>query len=151
MNLPIFNCNTEFFFTLRAKNIQNKARINEDPKDAMLREFQREIEELKRQLEEGSGGEEGGEEEEGGGGSGRRRRKEKKRAGECEREISPPATRCWLTAGSAGISPRAAAKVREQLERERAELLKKTGLAKEERDLTRQELERKEGELVKAQ
>ena len=41
--------------------------------------------------------------------------------------------------------------MREQLERERAELLKKTGLAKEERDLTRQELERKEEELVKAQ
>ena len=94
-NLLIFNRNTEIFFVHRAKNIQNKARINEDPKDAMLREFQREIEELKRQLEEGSGGEEG-EEEEGGGGSGRRRRKEKKRAGECEREISPPATRCWL-------------------------------------------------------
>ena len=70
------------FFVHRAKNIQNKARINEDPKDAMLREFQREIEELKRQLEEGSGGEEGEEEEDGGGGSGRRRRKEKKRAGE---------------------------------------------------------------------
>ncbi len=27
----------------RAKNIQNKPRVNEDPKDAMLREFQAEI------------------------------------------------------------------------------------------------------------
>ena len=37
----------------RAKNIQNKARINEDPKDALLRQFQKEIEELRKQLEDG--------------------------------------------------------------------------------------------------
>ena len=37
----------------RAKNIKNKAHINEDPKDAMLREFQEEIEELKRLLADG--------------------------------------------------------------------------------------------------
>lgn len=35
----------------RAKNIQNKPRINEDPKDAMLREFQDEIRKLRAQLE----------------------------------------------------------------------------------------------------
>eukprot|EP00201_Polytomella_parva_P015707 CAMPEP_0175058252 /NCGR_PEP_ID=MMETSP0052_2-20121109/11744_1 /TAXON_ID=51329 ORGANISM="Polytomella parva, Strain SAG 63-3" /NCGR_SAMPLE_ID=MMETSP0052_2 /ASSEMBLY_ACC=CAM_ASM_000194 /LENGTH=731 /DNA_ID=CAMNT_0016323611 /DNA_START=71 /DNA_END=2263 /DNA_ORIENTATION=+ len=34
----------------RAKNIKNKPRINEDPKDAMLREFQEEIANLKAQL-----------------------------------------------------------------------------------------------------
>lgn len=38
----------------RAKNIKNKARINEDPKDALLRQFQKEIEELKKKLEEGT-------------------------------------------------------------------------------------------------
>jgi hypothetical protein len=37
----------------RAKNIRNKPRINEDPKDAMLREFQEEIKRLKEQLEVG--------------------------------------------------------------------------------------------------
>ena len=37
----------------RAKNIKNKAKINEDPKDALLRQFQKEIEDLKKQLEEG--------------------------------------------------------------------------------------------------
>ena len=36
-----------------AKNIKNHAHINEDPKDAMLREFQKEIEELRKKLEEG--------------------------------------------------------------------------------------------------
>jgi kinesin family protein 3/17 len=35
----------------RAKNIKNKPRINEDPKDAMLREFQDEIHKLRAQLE----------------------------------------------------------------------------------------------------
>ena len=37
----------------RAKNIKNKAKINEDPKDALLRQFQSEIEKLKQQLSEG--------------------------------------------------------------------------------------------------
>ncbi|XP_078397599.1 kinesin-like protein KIF3B isoform X2 [Cetorhinus maximus] len=35
----------------RTKNIKNKPRINEDPKDALLREFQEEIARLKAQLE----------------------------------------------------------------------------------------------------
>lgn len=39
----------------RAKNIKNKPKINEDPKDAMLREFQEEILRLKAQLESGDG------------------------------------------------------------------------------------------------
>lgn len=37
----------------RAKSIQNHTHINSDPKDALLKHFQQEIEELKRQLEEG--------------------------------------------------------------------------------------------------
>ncbi len=40
----------------RAKNIKNKAKVNEDPKDALLRQFQKEIEELKKQLEDGDYG-----------------------------------------------------------------------------------------------
>ncbi len=39
----------------RAKNIKNKAKINEDPKDALLRQFQKEIDDLKKQLTEGGG------------------------------------------------------------------------------------------------
>uniref|UniRef100_A0A4W6BNQ9 Kinesin-like protein n=1 Tax=Lates calcarifer TaxID=8187 RepID=A0A4W6BNQ9_LATCA len=39
-------------YASRAKNIKNKPRINEDPKDALLREFQEEIARLKSQLEE---------------------------------------------------------------------------------------------------
>lgn len=39
----------------RAKNIKNKPKINEDPKDAMIRQFQEEISKLKAMLE-GQGG-----------------------------------------------------------------------------------------------
>ncbi len=34
----------------RAKNIKNKPKINEDPKDALLREYQEEIKKLKMML-----------------------------------------------------------------------------------------------------
>lgn len=37
-------------YAARAKQIQNKPRINEDPKDAMIREFHDEIQRLKEQL-----------------------------------------------------------------------------------------------------
>ena len=39
----------------RAKNIKNKPVINEDPKDAKLREYKEEIEELKKLLAQGGG------------------------------------------------------------------------------------------------
>ena len=40
----------------RAKNIKNKPKINEDPKDALLREFQEEIARLKAALDAKGGG-----------------------------------------------------------------------------------------------
>ena len=39
----------------RAKNIKNKPKINEDPKDAMLREYAEEIEKLRAMVEKGGG------------------------------------------------------------------------------------------------
>ncbi|EEC13098.1 kinesin, putative [Ixodes scapularis] len=41
---------TTLRYANRAKNIKNKPRVNEDPKDALLREFQQEISRLKAQL-----------------------------------------------------------------------------------------------------
>jgi len=41
---------TTLRYANRAKNIKNKPKINEDPKDALLREFQQEIAKLKAQL-----------------------------------------------------------------------------------------------------
>ncbi|KFV68363.1 Kinesin-like KIF3B [Dryobates pubescens] len=63
---------TTLRYANRAKNIKNKPRVNEDPKDALLREFQEEIARLKAQLEKRSVGKrkrrerrrDGGEEEE---------------------------------------------------------------------------------------
>jgi hypothetical protein len=52
---------TTLRYANRAKNIKNKPRINEDPKDAMLREFQDQINKLKAMLEKrGEGGGSGG-------------------------------------------------------------------------------------------
>lgn len=50
-------------FASTAKKIKNKARINEDSKETLLRKFQQQIEELRRQLEtaeqeDGEGGKE---------------------------------------------------------------------------------------------
>ena len=47
------------WYANRAKNIKNKPKINEDPKDAMLRQYQEEIEKLRSQLS-GLGGGGGG-------------------------------------------------------------------------------------------
>ncbi|XP_031626150.1 kinesin-like protein KIF3A [Contarinia nasturtii] len=41
-------------YASRAKSIQNHTHINDEPKDALLRHFQEEIAELKKQLEEGA-------------------------------------------------------------------------------------------------
>merc|ERR1719487_1995852 len=43
-------------YAYRAKSIKNKPKINEDPKDAMIREFQEEIARLKAKLSEQGGG-----------------------------------------------------------------------------------------------
>merc|ERR1712025_714467 len=42
-------------YASRAKSIRNKAKINEDPKDALMKQYQKEIEDLRRMLESGSG------------------------------------------------------------------------------------------------
>ena len=44
------------WYANRAKNIKNKPKINEDPKDAMLRQYQEEIEKLRSQLSGLGGG-----------------------------------------------------------------------------------------------
>ncbi|XP_078110381.1 kinesin-like protein KIF3B [Sander vitreus] len=59
---------TTLRYSNRAKNIKNKPRINEDPKDALLREFQEEIARLKEQLQKRSGK--------------KKRRRQRRRAGE---------------------------------------------------------------------
>ena len=63
---------TTLRYANRAKNIKNKPKINEDPKDAMLRQFQDEIERLKSLItNKGSGG--------GGAGQGRKKGRKMRR------------------------------------------------------------------------
>ncbi|XP_078723009.1 kinesin-like protein KIF3B [Lampetra fluviatilis] len=77
---------TTLRYANRAKNIRNRPRVNEDPKDALLREFQEEIARLKEQLEKrggvGGGGGGGGVGVGGGGGGKKKRRGGRKRPGE---------------------------------------------------------------------
>lgn len=42
-------------YAARAKSIQNKPRVNEDPKDALLKQYEEEIKKLKSMLEQNSG------------------------------------------------------------------------------------------------
>ena len=54
-----YNCDetiSTLRYASRAKNIENKPRINEDPKDAMIREFHDEITRLREELEKAGGG-----------------------------------------------------------------------------------------------
>ncbi|KAJ0003052.1 hypothetical protein NQD34_008201 [Periophthalmus magnuspinnatus] len=123
----------------RAKNIKNKARINEDPKDALLRQFQKEIEELKKKLEEGReeiSGSEGsgsedmdeGEDETGEVGEGRRRRRGEKK-----------------------VSADKMVEMQAKIEEERKALEAKLDMEEEERNKARAELEKREKDLLKAQ
>nr|XP_006003256.1 PREDICTED: kinesin-like protein KIF3A isoform X2 [Latimeria chalumnae] len=123
----------------RAKNIKNKARINEDPKDALLREFQKEIEELKKKLEEGeeisgsdSSGSEEDEEEEGSEGG----EKKKKRRDQ---------------AGKKKVSPDKMIEMQAKIDEERKALEAKLDMEEEERNKARAELEKREKDLLKAQ
>ena len=51
------DCFSTLRYANRAKNIKNKPKINEDPKDAMLREYQEEITKLKQLLDQKEPGE----------------------------------------------------------------------------------------------
>ncbi|XP_017906228.1 PREDICTED: kinesin-like protein KIF3A isoform X8 [Capra hircus] len=122
----------------RAKNIKNKARINEDPKDALLRQFQKEIEELKKKLEEGeeiSGSDISGSEEEddeecevGEDGEKRKKRRSKKK-----------------------VSPDKMVEMQAKIDEERKALETKLDMEEEERNKARAELEKREKDLLKAQ
>uniref|UniRef100_A0A8C6NJT7 Kinesin-like protein n=1 Tax=Nothobranchius furzeri TaxID=105023 RepID=A0A8C6NJT7_NOTFU len=108
----------------RAKNIKNKARINEDPKDALLRCFKAHI-----SGSDGSGSEEIDEgDEEVSDVGGRRRRRGKKK-----------------------VSPGKMVEMQAKIEEERKALEAKLDMEEEERNKARAELEKREKDLFKAQ
>uniref|UniRef100_A0A8C5AUB3 Kinesin-like protein n=1 Tax=Gadus morhua TaxID=8049 RepID=A0A8C5AUB3_GADMO len=145
----------------RAKNIKNKARINEDPKDALLRQFQKEIEDLKKKLEEGeeisgseaSGSEEldDGDEEGGEAGEGRRRRRGRE---ESSHSLTSPSHTCGLglkLKGKKKVSPDKMLEMQAKIGEERKALEAKLDMEEEERNKARAELEKREKDLLKAQ
>uniref|UniRef100_A0A3B1JUN9 Kinesin-like protein n=1 Tax=Astyanax mexicanus TaxID=7994 RepID=A0A3B1JUN9_ASTMX len=153
----------------RAKNIKNKARINEDPKDALLRQFQKEIEELKRKLEEGeisgsegSGSEEmdEGEDEAGIGGERPRNRRDSgsssnsgsvcsvAQRSEGETQTNP---KIQDQRGKKKMSPDKMVEMQAKIEEERKALEAKLDMEEEERNKARAELEKREKDLLKAQ
>ncbi|XP_067948401.1 kinesin-like protein KIF3A [Watersipora subatra] len=119
----------------RAKNIKNKAKINEDPKDALLRQFQEEIAALKAQLDSGdemSDGESGSETDDDDvivDGQPRRRRRKR----------------------SLKVSKEKMAEIQSKIEADRRKLEETKGMAEEERNKVKEHLEAKEQELKKAQ
>ncbi|XP_059202112.1 kinesin-like protein KIF3A isoform X2 [Centropristis striata] len=153
----------------RAKNIKNKARINEDPKDALLRQFQKEIEELKKKLvegeeisgSEGSGSEEmdEGDDEGGEAGEGRRRRRDSGSSSSINSEFAcsssvPPPTEDRSRNKERGrkkVSPDKMVEMQAKIEEERKALEAKLDMEEEERNKARAELEKREKDLLKAQ
>ncbi|XP_014054140.1 kinesin-like protein KIF3A isoform X2 [Salmo salar] len=149
----------------RAKNIKNKARINEDPKDALLRQFQKEIEDLKKKLQEGeeiSGSEGSGSEEmdEGDdegreGGEGRRKRRgsgssisSSDSSIEAQTTEEKPKAQ---TRKKKKVSPDKMVEMQAKIEEERKELEAQLDMEEEERNKARAELEKREKDLLKAQ
>ncbi|XP_032067353.1 kinesin-like protein KIF3A [Thamnophis elegans] len=123
----------------RAKNIKNKARINEDPKDALLRQFQKEIEELKKKLEEGeeiSGSETSGSEEE---------------DEDEDGEIGEDGEKRKKRRGKKKVSPDKMLEMQAKIDEERKALETKLDMEEEERNKARAELEKREKDLLKAQ
>mmetsp|Transcript_34158 Transcript_34158/g.102996 ORF Transcript_34158/g.102996 Transcript_34158/m.102996 type:complete len:702 (+) Transcript_34158:250-2355(+) len=125
----------------RAKRIKNTPKINEDPKDAMLREMQEKIEKLRKQLEEeGSDFETGssGTEDEGGGAVGwdgqKVKKKKRKKQGDPRR-----------------LSPTKLKAIQDQIAREKAELKTETKKTQAERDAAAQALALREDAFRAAQ
>eukprot|EP00095_Tigriopus_kingsejongensis_P001128 snap_masked-scaffold1099_size62903-processed-gene-0.6 protein:Tk01128 transcript:snap_masked-scaffold1099_size62903-processed-gene-0.6-mRNA-1 annotation:"kinesin-like protein kif3a isoform x2" len=122
-------------YASRAKSIQNHAKVNEDPKDALLKQYQKEIEELKKLLEDGSDGsssEEGATDEDDVvvDGETKSPRKKKKSSPHSEQELSA---------------------MREQIETERTRLRDEKNMAEEERNSAEAALKEHEEQLGKAQ
>ncbi|XP_013384615.1 kinesin-like protein KIF3A isoform X2 [Lingula anatina] len=130
----------------RAKNIKNSAKINEDPKDAQLRRLQQEMEELKKQLEEGGTGGGSGDEE-----------SESEEESEEEEVIGEDGVKRMVKRkkkkgkrGNKGISKEKMAEIEAKIEADKKILEEKKDMAEEERNQVKKDLEEKEAELKKA-
>ncbi|XP_014822994.1 PREDICTED: kinesin-like protein KIF3B [Poecilia mexicana] len=124
---------TTLRYANRAKNIKNKPHINEDPKDALLREFQEEIARLKEQLEKRVGK--------------KKKRRQKRRGGEGSdgEDLEDGETEDDEEEGSGDYWR----EQQEKLEREKKAVLEDHSLVAEEKDRLLKEKERKMEDLKK--
>ncbi|GAB1597339.1 kinesin-like protein KIF3A [Argonauta hians] len=118
----------------RAKNIKNKAKINEDPKDALLRQFQQEIEELKKQLEDNVSEDESSPDE------------------DIDSELSiefmdNDGKMKWKEKKCRKISKEKMSEILSKIENDRKFLEEKKDMAEEERNKMKESLDEKENEL----
>ncbi|CAH1255107.1 kinesin-II 95 kDa subunit-like isoform X2 [Branchiostoma lanceolatum] len=127
----------------RAKSIKNKPKINEDPKDALLREFQEEIARLKAQLAKKGPG---AKKEKGGKKGGKRRSRQKSEFGsddeiedETEEDISEEDTDKYIQ------------EQREKLEKDKGAILQDKNMLADEKDKLLQEMEKRDKELKRQQ
>ncbi|XP_034481082.1 kinesin-like protein KIF3A [Drosophila innubila] len=136
-------------YASRAKNIQNRMHINEEPKDALLRHFQEEIARLRKQLEEGSFEEElqlSGEGDE-----------DEEEEDTCDDELETPLDNELESATPAAVSPngKKLKKKREKTDEEKEELamkknehLREIEHAKSEQEQLRNKLVSLEGKIL---
>ncbi|XP_014669570.1 PREDICTED: kinesin-like protein KIF3B [Priapulus caudatus] len=135
---------TTLRYANRAKNIKNRPKVNEDPKDALLREFQEEIARLKKHLAERAGG---------GGGGGRKRRR--RRRGKVEydadgREIIEEEVDDEDEDGDDDVDEETLLKQqRDKLEAEKVAILNDKNMIAEEREKLLSEAQQKEQELAR--
>ncbi|XP_031659516.1 kinesin-like protein KIF3B isoform X2 [Oncorhynchus kisutch] len=134
---------TTLRYSNRAKNIKNKPRVNEDPKDALLREFQEEISRLKEQLGKRSGKKK------------RRRRGFGEAGDELQEDIEDGETEDDDDDGGVEPSDKVGADYwrvqQEKLERERKAIMEDHSLVAEEKQRLLKEKERKMDALKKEQ
>ncbi|XP_043566443.1 kinesin-like protein KIF3B [Chiloscyllium plagiosum] len=131
-----YNCEetlTTLRYANRAKNIKNKPRVNEDPKDALLREFQEEIARLKAQLAKR--------------GVGKRKKKNRRRqGGEGEEEIEDDDGDGEEDEGIKN-EPEYWREQQEKLEREKKAIMDDHSLVAEEKQKLLREKEKKMGDV----
>ncbi|XP_067904460.1 kinesin-like protein KIF3B isoform X1 [Heterodontus francisci] len=131
-----YNCEetlTTLRYANRAKNIKNKPRVNEDPKDALLREFQEEIARLKAQLAKR--------------GVGKRKKKNRRRqGGEGEEDIEDDDGDAEDDEGMKN-EPEYWREQQEKLEREKKAILDDHSLVADEKQKLLREKEKKMGDV----
>ena len=124
----------------RAKNIKNHAKVNEDPKDTLMKKYQQEIEELRKMLEQGTGSSDEDEDND-------NEDNEDDNAVVIVNENGSPTKKNKRKA----TSEQELGEMKAKIEDERKKLKEAKNMAEEEKNRIKVEVKRQEDELAKAQ